>query len=124
MVGIGDVVWGHDSYGNLQHGEVKDIRKSHLVNGKEMSYVILKEGYALRSDYVFLSEEECVKDYQRRFEETVQGYCQDIKSVSDLVCFMYSHCVSCAEEYTDWEAREATYRKAKELLGIDLREVC
>lgn len=31
---------------------------------------------------------------------------------------MYSHCVSCAEEYTDWEAREATYRKAREMLGI------
>lgn len=120
MVGIGDVVWGYDSYGNLWHGEVKDIRKSHPVNGKEKSYVILKEGYALRSDYVFLSEEECVKDYQRRFEETVQGYCQDIKSVSDLVYFMYFHCVSCAEEYTDWQAREAVKRKAKELLNLSL----
>lgn len=43
MVGIRDVVWRHDSYGNLQHGEVKDIRKSHPVNGKEMSYLVSKE---------------------------------------------------------------------------------
>ena len=43
-----------------------------------------------------------------------------IKDASDLVAFMYDHCVACAEEYTDWTARKAVKEIAKEMLGLDL----
>lgn len=122
-VKIGDMVYGYDSYGNLQSGKVKRINLILKVGLREVPYVIFGTGFCLPEEMVFSSKEDCVQDYQNRFEEKVQDYCKSIKSVSDLVSFMFSHCVSCAEEYTDWEAREAAYRKAKELLGIDLREV-
>ena len=43
-----------------------------------------------------------------------------IKDASDLVAFMYDHCVACAEEYTDWTARRAVKEIAKEMLGLEL----
>lgn len=45
---------------------------------------------------------------------------QGINSVEDLVRFGYNNSVSLAEEYTDWEAREAYKRKTEELLGVDV----
>lgn len=35
---------------------------------------------------------------------------------------MFNENVACAEEYTDYEARQAAIEKAKELLGIELGE--
>lgn len=122
-VKIGDMVYGYDSYGNLQSVKVKRIELILKGGLREVPYVVFGTGFCLPEEMVFSSKEDCVQDYQNRFEEKVQDYCKSIKSVPDLVSFMFNHCVSCAEEYTDWEAREAAYRKAKELLGIDLREV-
>ena len=42
------------------------------------------------------------------------------KTIEDLVQFMYDNTVSCADEYTDWNARRAARERAKELLDIDL----
>ena len=50
----------------------------------------------------------------------VQEYCGMIKDVAGLVEFMYSHTVSCADEYTDWDARRAAAIRARDLLGIEL----
>lgn len=44
----------------------------------------------------------------------------EIRTVEDLVRFGFEHCVCRAEEYTDWEARDAYKNRAKVLLGLDL----
>lgn len=49
-----------------------------------------------------------------------EGYEKEITDVPSLVRFAYDHCVSSAEEYTDWEARRAYEKRAREQLGIDL----
>lgn len=120
MFNVGDMVYGYDSYGNLQSGKVK--RTELVIKGglKEIPYVVFGDGFSLPEDRVFSSEKECTHDYLARYEHKVKEYCKGIKSVSDLVSFMFDHCVVRAEEYTDWGAREAACRKAVELLGLEL----
>ena len=69
---------------------------------------------------VFLSKKDCINCYSKNFNDKVVRYCKSISTIEDLVIFMFNHCISCAEEYTDWAAREASRRKVLELLGIEL----
>lgn len=112
---VEDYVYGFDNYGNLQEGKIRQFLE---FNG--MEYIKFGTGYTIPKNRVFSSKEECIKYYNKNFSNKVVSYCKSIKTIEDLVTFMFNHCVSCAEEYTDWEAREACKVKAKELLGLDL----
>lgn len=43
-----------------------------------------------------------------------------IRSVNDLVEFMFNNTVAPAEEYTNYDARKAAAIRAEELLGLKL----
>ena len=60
------------------------------------------------------------KELKKEEENKIAEIKEKIKDTSDLVAFMYDHCVACAEEYTDWTARKAVKEIAKEMLGLDL----
>lgn len=119
MIEIGEIVWGFDSYENLQTGAVKKIQEVHSTEGKKV-YVTFGSGFTFPIERVYDTREECIRDYGIDSEERVSVYCAEITTVESLVAFMYSHCVACSEEYTDWAAREASRRKALELLGVEL----
>lgn len=53
-------------------------------------------------------------------EKLRDKYRSQIQSRGDLVKFMYSHHVSCCEEYADCDARFVAKEKAKELFGLEL----
>lgn len=122
MLKIGDTVWGIDNYQNLQTGRVRKIFNATSVGGENKKYVTFGTGFTLPLpiERVFKSKEDCIQDYQLRSEKKVQKYCDSISTVEDLVKFMYCNCVVCDEEHTDWQAREAVKRKAKELLNLSL----
>lgn len=46
-------------------------------------------------------------------------YCEEIKTVKDLLSFAMNHCLQ-GEEYTDYNARKAYVIRSKELLGVDI----
>ena len=69
---------------------------------------------------LYASREELQKELKKEEEEKIAEIKAKIKDASDLVAFMYDHCVACAEEYTDWTARKAVKEIAKEMLGLDL----
>lgn len=74
----------------------------------------------IRLTKLYHTNEECLHAMKLKSEQTIQNYKSQIKTVEDLVEFMYNNCVACAEEYTDWDARKAAAERAKELLNIDL----
>ena len=75
-------------------------------------------GWPLKNLYA--SREELQKELKKEEENKIAEIKAKIKDASDLVAFMYDHCVACAEEYTDWTARRAVKEIAKEMLGLDL----
>lgn len=119
MMKIGDIVWGFDNYENLQTGVVKKVEEATTTEGKKV-YVTFGTGFILPVERVYLSKKECIREHDIEIENRVLSYCSEITTIEDLVTFMYNHCVACAEEYTDWAAREASRRKALVLLGMEL----
>lgn len=72
---------------------------------------------------LYASREELQKELKKEEENKIAEIKAKIKDASDLVAFMYDHCVACAEEYTDWTARKAVKEIAKEMLGLDLDQI-
>lgn len=71
---------------------------------------------------LFKTEAEAKDEVKRRHDDSVKQYMSEITDVNSLVSFCLNHCVASAEEYTDWNAREAVEIKAKELgLTLNIR---
>lgn len=68
---------------------------------------------------LFRTKTEAAVEVKRRRDNAIKRYMSEITDVSSLVSFCLNHCVACAEEYTNWNAREAVKIKAKEL-GLTL----
>jgi len=80
---------------------------------------------AVEKDRVKICDEYNYKIYCRFENIYANGkeyYKESIKDVNDLIKFMYDNVVSKADEYTNWEARDAVKERAKELLNIDFAE--
>lgn len=102
-------------YGHIEEGDIltqdKDVIKIQLDSCGTTH---------IQKSKIFYSYGACYAAYRKRREEIKKNYKQSIHTVEDLVKFMYENNVAYAEEYTDYEAREAAKEKAQELLGIEL----
>lgn len=111
----GDKVWFFDSYDNIWCGKIRYERGDYF-------HVKCSAGAALiHKEDCFASKEDCVKAHFAEAEKQISEYMSTIHNPADLIKFMYNHVVCPAEEYTDWEAREAAKRKAMEF-GVNLSE--
>lgn len=108
---IGEKVFAVDAYGNHVKGILEDIREAFTFIKKERNH------YVFRLNNTYGSYGELAAS----IKEKTNKYCNEIKTVNDLVRFMYTHTCCPCEEYTDWEAREAAAIKAIEF-GIELEE--
>lgn len=71
-------------------------------------------------DDLYSSKEDLMK---AMFDEAMRKTAEikaSIQTKDDCIRFMFSHTVSCAEEYTDWTARRAVQQIAKERWGLEL----
>lgn len=72
---------------------------------------------------IWNTAEEAFAELDRRSERITECYIKSIKTVEDLILFPLQHCI-CGGEYEDFEAEMAYKIRAKELLGIDVDELC
>lgn len=118
-------VWFFDSYGNPRNGHIDHILKGAAQDGPEPAdpWVEVRVGeharWTVRLSACHPTRTECLDAEQNRAKQTVETYKQNIRSAEELVAFCLDHCVAKAEEYTDWDAREAAIQKAREF-GIDI----
>jgi hypothetical protein len=68
------------------------------------------EGLTVEEIYVYIKEQHDIE---------VQKYCDEIKTVEDLLKFPFKYSFN-AEEYTNYDAMEAYKIKAKELLNVNI----
>lgn len=71
-------------------------------------------------DRCFRTAEELLAFVHETADAIYNKYRKEITDVNSLLKFMYTHNVTPAEEYTDWEARRAAKDATKDLLGIEL----
>lgn len=75
--------------------------------------------YGAKLENIFLTEDEAKKELQKREQKDYQEKYDSIKSMEDLLNFMYVRMFS--EEYSDWEGIKAAEDKAKEF-GYNLKK--
>lgn len=112
---------------NVIGGKVLDVRLTRATDQYPSEpYLVIKiEGsrYDKREQLVskcYPMREAALAARDSKNEETKNKYREQIQTPEDLVRFMYDYTVSCAEEYTDWEARAVAAEKAKEFFGLEL----
>lgn len=115
----GDYVYFIDNYDNNQEGEILDVL-SPLEHMMVFYSIETRYGtFAVPIYNIFKTKEDREQARIKRYNKKVQEYCEKINDIVDLVFFMFDHNVAPAEEYTDWEAREAVRIKANQF-GINL----
>ena len=124
MIKEKDTVWFFDNYDNLHTGTV-----SKLFDHDGVSYARVElykhDEYACRGSWnikaadCYPDKGSCLEARERKKEARISQILAQLKTKDDLIAYMYTHIVSWAEEYTDWDAREAVKRKAAEF-GITL----
>lgn len=126
---IGDHVWGiYRGWGEgIIHGEITKIEIVKDHKGREIRTVDIRGASALLSGLVkeediYKSKNEAEQAYNAEIQNRIKEYKSRINTIEDLVRFMFNENVAHAEEYTDYEARQAAIEKARELLGIELGE--
>lgn len=118
---VGDTVYFIDTWTDSCHkGLVVEVLKQDDEYYAKIDDLTTVGSTARPFSKLFNSEEDCKTSMLKEKESSIEGYIKEITSVRELVLFMYSHRVCPCEEYTDWGAREACKRKAKELLGMNL----
>lgn len=123
---IGQKVWFKETWSGFVHsakitafGETevsarntKKYQYAKLTWDGGNSSCLLKDLYASRKELIFALKKES--------ENKINKIKLNIHDVNDLIKFMYNHCIAPAEEYTDWDARQAVKEIAKEMLGLEL----
>lgn len=124
---IGQKVWFLEPWGQCIHSaKITALGETEVSvrNPEKYPYADIEwddggnSGCLLKNLYA--SCEELQKELKKEEEKKIAEIKAKIKDASDLVAFMYDHCVACAEEYTDWTARKAVKEIAKEMLGLNL----
>lgn len=118
---IGDHVWFNMPYAGPSVGTIiafidKDIEK-------EYAKIHIDRGGTTIAPLtsIYTSSEALFEANKKASDERIARYKTKMPDVEGLVRFMFDNTVSSgAEEYTDWDARQAVSERAKELLGIDL----
>lgn len=75
--------------------------------------------YGAKLENIFLTENDAKNELKKREQEDYQTKLESIKSIEDLLNFMYVRMFS--EEYTDWAGIKAAEDKAKEF-GYNLNK--
>lgn len=124
---VGDTVYiyEHWSSGIIRATVVECVENGYEIKCKEF---VDKQGNGVGSSYgnmtvaannIWATVDEAFNEIERRKLDSVTKYCEEIKTINDLIAFPIHHCLN-GEEYTNYEALKAYKIRAKELLNIDI----
>lgn len=77
--------------------------------------------FGVSTEDVFSSAADAYDAIRKKHDELVQKYCDEIKTVEDLVNFPLEHCLI-GEEYTEYEAVDAYKIMVQKLLNISVND--
>ncbi len=113
------IVFVNTPYNVAEKCKITGVEK----NNKKTLYKLHSfETYASFGAYennVFSTKEEAQNAYLEKQDKQIEEYCSKLNTLEDFLAFPLSHCF-CGEEYTDFAARKAYIKKAKELFNISL----
>lgn len=117
----GDLACFFDSYDNYIEGPI--TRFIPLDQTKGVPYLEVKGQFGTRMSKIqdcYPSKEACLEAAKKKHDERTAEYCDRIKTVEDLVRFLFDH--DTTSEFRDYAAIEAAQTRAIDLLGIQLED--
>ena len=117
---VGKEVWFKSTWVDINSGIVMDWKTGEDEYAKVAGTRDTYGTQWVKAENCFKSKRVLLDSLKSHKDEKINTILSQLSTVEDLVRYMYNHTVSCAEEYTDWEAREAVAIAAKKLLGVDL----
>lgn len=114
---VGDHVWYFDYYGNLRDGEIYEITDAGMACTREGKRGGVTAGTELENCWP--SKEACLEAEQKRCKLQVEEYKRSIRSVEDLVRFLWKNDIN--SECPDYEAKRAAKERAADF-GINLED--
>ncbi len=120
-----EIIYVNGIYNIAEKCEIIDYTERESNAGKSIYKVHSIENggtFGASEDCVFKTKEDAKDAYKKSFEKLVEQYKSEIKTLKDLLEFPLSHCLSCGEEYIEYEAQRAYRIRVSELTGMDLRE--
>ena len=113
-----NILYGFIDYQEKQYPNMTRIVKIRTCD--KYNSPLYDEYYVLKDEY-FKTFEEAVEEYKRILKERKEKYESEIHNINDLIQMIYLR-NSGTDIATDFEFREVVKEKAKEYLGIDLKE--
>lgn len=101
-------------YVEHESGTGQGVYKVHSIDNKGT--------FETTENCIFATEKNAHEAYEKSFADLVEQYKDEIKTLKDLLEFPLSHCLSCGEEYIEYEAQKAYRIRANELTGLILKE--
>lgn len=117
---VNDTVYCIDSLGQITEGKIQNIRKITSEFNPVIYYVVhtnIGEFTCLELD-TFKTYDTAKAEMANRSENKRKEYERHINNLPQLFSFMLRH-MHC-EEYTNYEAIQASRNKIKELIGIEI----
>lgn len=99
-------------------GETQKTNKSHTSGCQKQTVIKIIKVSQLTP--AIRPEKRYWKAKKRNLTDKYSCTAKKIRSVNDLVEFMFNNTVAPAEEYTNYDARKAAAIRAEELLGLKL----
>ena len=123
-VKVGDNVWFENMWINGPvNGTVIALKETELPNNKTAPYAEVNWNDGGTSgvlfENLFATKEEIDAFILARDTKEIQKIKNSLTDVNALVTYMFNTPL-CANEYTDYVAREAVKQRAKELLNLEL----
>jgi hypothetical protein len=128
---VGDIVYYYEKWSDfIEKGQIEKMytdKNNDFVSVKALAAVD-KNGNEIVKTYgtleqftsnLYFTPAEAYCAYNNYKANLFNKYCDEIKSVQDLVKFPLNHCFN-GEEYTDENAKSAYIQRVKDILGIDL----
>jgi len=123
---VGDHVWFNQNWVGPSAGTITAFKQTKAARRKESAdyaEIHLDNGGTTGTllTNIYTSKEALLEANKKASSKRIADYKAKIPDIEGLVRFMFDNTISAgAEEYTDWDARQAVSERAKELLGIDL----
>ena len=119
------IVYVNSTYNIAEKCEVIDYVEHESSTGQGIYKVhsIDNHGtFGATENCIFATEKDAHEAYEKLFADLVEQYKDEIKTLKDLLEFPLSHCLSCGEEYIEYEAQKAYRIRATELTGLILED--
>lgn len=120
----GDIVFVNSTWNTAEKCEITGFVEKESSTGRPVYTLHSLDNYGefgATEDCIFDTKKDAISAYKIAFETEVKSYCEQIRTLADLVRFPIDNCL-CGEEYTDYPALEAYKIKAKEILNTTLKK--